>query len=254
MIVGALAVALGAVTLMVVTGNQIADRKNEVAALEARQAAAEERAAELAPYAQFASMSETRATTVDDLARSRFDWERVLREFALVIPEGIQVTNVTGSVVPGVQISGGAASPLREDAPGPALEVQGCAPTQDAVAELASSLEDIDGVTRVGVNRSSNVSEDAATAGGTGADACETDEPVFAFELVAAFDEVTIAASSPEAPDAEPSATEASAETPEPEGESVTDARAQEDQARSSTEQQSDKAKDAAGLIPGVAR
>ena len=31
--------------------------------------------------------SEARTATVDSLARSRFDWERVLRELALVIPE-----------------------------------------------------------------------------------------------------------------------------------------------------------------------
>ena len=41
----------------------------------------------LAAYTQFRDLREQRVATVTSLADSRFDWERVMRELALVLPE-----------------------------------------------------------------------------------------------------------------------------------------------------------------------
>src|SRR5918996_1555594 len=76
-VIGALVAALAGVTALVLTGNQIADRKVEVATLEAEDAAARERAERLAPYTQFRALREQRVATINSLANSRFDWERV---------------------------------------------------------------------------------------------------------------------------------------------------------------------------------
>jgi len=243
-VVGALALALAAVTAVVLTNNQITDRKGEVATLEAREAAAAERAEALAPYAEFATLEQSRSATVDSLARSRFDWERVLRELALVLPAEVQLTNVAGTVAPGLALEGASGNALRDDVTGPALELSGCAANQEVVAELAASLEDIDGVTRVGVGHSTST---GAGSGGGSQAGCESDETVYQFEMLAAFDEVVLVPAtpaSPEAPATEPTSSESE----------VADAEAESQRARDSSDKQTDKARDAAGLVAGVAR
>jgi Tfp pilus assembly protein PilN len=265
-LVGGLALVLAAVTAVVLTGNQISDREAEVVSLEAQEASARERAEALAPYAEFAALEEARVQTVDTLARSRFDWERVLRELALVIPADIQLTSVTGTVSPEVQLSGGGGNDLRDSAAGPALELAGCAPDHEAVAALAASLEDIDGVTRVGVNGSATTDEDESGGGsdtaslGSGSDiSCASSGSVTQFEMIAAFDEVDVAAAAAPAPETSPVPASAEGEPAEVsvEGEpaEVTDARAQEDKARESTAEQTGEAGEAAEkLIPGTIR
>jgi Tfp pilus assembly protein PilN len=253
-LVGGLALMLAAVTGVVLTGNQISDRKAEVANLEAQETAARDRAEALAPYAQFAALEQARVQTVDNLAKSRFDWERVLRELALVIPPDIQLTTVSGTVSPAVSVSDGGENELRDSAPGPALEIAGCAPGHEAVAALAASLEDIDGVTRVGVNGSAasdptdSSGSGAASLAGGGDISCAGSGSVAQFQMIAAFDAVTVPAPSTPAPEATPASDES-------ESEEVADARAQEDQARDSEAEQTDKARSATEtLIPGTVR
>jgi Tfp pilus assembly protein PilN len=189
-LLGVLALALLTVTALVLTGNGIDERNAELAALEAKEAAASQTAAALAPYVEFASMSAVRDETVTSLAQSRFDWERVLRELSLVIPEDVWLSTATGSVSPdatGGESAGG--SSLRAGTSGPALELTGCAASQQAVAGLVASLEDIDGVTRVGIS----ASERGAGAGGGetaagGSSDCRTRNFIARFEIVAVFD------------------------------------------------------------------
>jgi Tfp pilus assembly protein PilN len=255
LVVGALALALAGVTAVVLTSNQIADRKDEIASLEVREAAAMEKVASLASYAEFAELEQARAVTVDSLARSRFDWERVLRELALVIPSDIELTGVNGSVAPGVAAEGGAeANTLRAGAPGPALEVSGCSHDQEDVAEFAAALEDIDGVTRVGVNTSEREAESAGAAGGGSGAGCEEVPGIYTFQVLAAFDEVAVAApaggstAAPTAP--APAAAESSTAT-DP---SVAGAQETQAQAETSAQGQTDESREAANLIPGAAR
>lgn len=250
-IVGALALALAGITAVVLTNNQVADRKAEVAELEAREAAAQQRAEELAPYAEFATMHETRLQTVSNLAQSRFDWERVMRELALVIPADVELSEITGTVSPDTTLSGGGGNTLRDQAAGPALEIKGCAPDHTVVAEFAAALEDIDGVTRVGVNSSGKTSEEAGADTGTTTTAtCASTETVASFEMIAAFDAVAVPAAAgtvPESPATEP-ATGADESQ-------VADAAAQEGQASESVEQGTENAKQTAdNIVPGTIR
>ena len=247
-LVGALALALGAVTLVVLTNNKIADRQDQVAALEEREAAATQRAEALAPYTEFASLKEARVQTVNSLARSRFDWERVLRELALVLPPDVQLTNVTGTVSPEVTLQGGGGSALRDAAEGPALAINGCASSHKTVAELAAALEDIDGVTRVGVaNSSESQTESGGAPSSSVTEGCQTTKAVAQFEMLAAFDAVPApGTSAPVAPPAEsvPTGNEAG----------VDSAQQQEQQARDSVEKQDEKVDHATNLIPGTVR
>ncbi len=249
-VIGALAVALVLVTFMTLTSNQISDRESEVTVLEAREAEATARAEALAPYAEFAALSQARDATVTSLAQSRFDWERVLRELAFVIPDDVWLTDATGTVDPNVQIEGSTVIQGRDLIAGPALELIGCGASQDAVAGFIAALRDIDGVTRVGVASSlrpeptedTSASGSANAASDAGAD-CRTRDFIAKFEIIAAFDAVPVAPA--------PEAASVPGTTPPAPGSTTTEPATTE---TNSTAEQVGEAQDAANLVPGVAR
>ena len=96
-IVAILLLALGGVTLLVLTGNKISDRKAEVASLQSQVDAAQAQADQLSTYTHFAELQQARQETVASLANSRFDWERTLHELALVLPGDVWLTSMTAS-------------------------------------------------------------------------------------------------------------------------------------------------------------
>jgi Tfp pilus assembly protein PilN len=210
-LIGVLVAALAGITAMVVTSNQISDRRDEVRALEQRRDAAQSSAESLQVFTDFRAMQEARTATVTSLAQSRFDWERVLRELALVLPEDVWLVDLEGTVSPAVQTDGGVEVTGRQSVPGPALELVGCTVSQDAVGSFAAALRDIDGVTRVGVFKSELPDAEAETTettetteataapatDGAGDGDCRTRDFITRFEIVAAFDEVPV----PEIPD-----------------------------------------------------
>jgi Tfp pilus assembly protein PilN len=190
-VVGALAAALLGVTVLVITNNQISDRKDEIAQIESEKSAVEARVQALSPYTQFHSVSEQRLATVSSLADSRFDWERVMRELALVLPDDVWLTNLTASASPAVAPQGAASVSLRSSIPGPALELIGCGRSHQAVAGFVKALEEIDGVTRVGVQGSSlPTGETGGDSGASGT--CQTRDFIAQFQMVAAFDAAPI--------------------------------------------------------------
>lgn len=226
-LLAALVALLLGVTLLVVTNNQIAEGKNEVAQLEGEDAAASAKAQRLASYTEFRTMSEERVETVSSLADSRFDWERVMRELALVLPNDVWLVGLTATAAPGVSVQGGGggSSNMRAAIAGPALELTGCAKGQEAVAGFVGALKDIDGVTRVGV-QSSELPEEgkAGTSGGSGSDSsgdeCRTRKTIAKFEIVVAFDAAPVPVSEGEegAPVATATVETTSSESSEGEG------------------------------------
>lgn len=182
-VVGALAAAVIAITALVVTENKVADSKVEVTRLQHEQTRISAKAQELSAYTQFATVREQRLATITSLADSRFDWERVLRELALVMPRDVQLTSLAGSAS-GSSASGGVGIGMRSQVAGPALEMVGCAPSQGEVAAFIERVKSIDGVTRVGIQGSTmNSTGGNATTSST----CATQLPA-QFQLVAAFD------------------------------------------------------------------
>jgi Tfp pilus assembly protein PilN len=204
LLAGLVALLLG-VTTLVLVGNDIAGSEDEVAKLQAEDAAASAKAQRLAAYTQFRSVSEQRVATVRSLADSRFDWERVMRELALVLPSDTWLTSLTASAGgEGEGGDGGGGSGLSAAALGPTLELSGCSAGQEAVAGFVTALKDIDGVTRVGV-ASSELPE--AGSGGTGGegggdsgggDECRTRNFIAKFEIVVAFDAAPVSTESVE--------------------------------------------------------
>lgn len=234
-VLGALVAILLAVTVMVLTNNRISDAKAEVAALEQQRDAAQARADSLAAFAEFSAMQEERTATVMTLAQSRFDWERVLRELALVLPENVWLVELQGTVSPEVTLSGGADVTNRDSVAGPALEIVGCTVSQDAVGVFVATLRDIDGITRVSVAKSERpeLSDDTGSSDMGGEEECRTREFITRFEIVAAFDEVPVPAAAPADPAAPtaPATTENAAGEPNPTPGAVAEGAAEAEQA-----------------------
>lgn len=228
-VVGGLAAVLLGVILVVMTSNSITERKAEVEQLEAEVETMTAEAERLAAYTSFATLRAQRESTLASLAQSRFDWERVMRELALIIPAEVTLTNLNGSAVANAE-----GSSATEEIGAPNLAISGCASSHSAVAEFLAALEDIDGVTRVAVGRSEASSEGGGSTVGE-ASICGSANT---FDIAVAFDNATVSAA----------AAEAAAVNPSPETQVANDAEAQT--ADASVAEQTKKAKSAAG-IPG---
>lgn len=149
-VLGALALSVAGLAGWVLTGNSIEQREAELAAIAERQQAAQARAAQLKPYADFAAVATERLSTVQQLAGSRFRWELALRDISYALPTDVTVKSVDGSIATG---SGGT-SPLRGAIASPAVELTGCATDQRSVARMMARLRAVNGVTRVSLSRS----------------------------------------------------------------------------------------------------
>ncbi|HET7574734.1 MAG TPA: hypothetical protein VFJ99_06435 [Solirubrobacterales bacterium] len=209
------------VVSMVLLGNQVSERESELAKLKGEDAVVAAKATKLASYTQFRSLSEARVATVQSLADSRFDWERVLRELALVLPGDVTLSDLTASASGGEGSSGGSegGGSLGAGLKGPSLALNGCAAGQKGVAGFITALKDIDGVTRVGLQSSSVSSEGSESASGGSEGECGGGAASASFSLTVAFDAAPVPATGEAvelAPESAPEAAQvASSETSE---------------------------------------
>lgn len=207
LIVGALAIALAGVVMLVLTSNTVNDRESEVATLQVEKAAATARAQRLSAYASFQQVAEQRKQTIAGLADGRFDWARVINQLSLLLPPNVFFTNLSGSA------GGGEGS---EGIAGPSLTIAGCAPTQNAVAGFVATLKQIDGVTRVELKQSGLAGSEGQVNGASG---CAVGNKA-QFVILVAFDEAPASPDSATATEAP--TTEAPAEGEGSEAESST--------------------------------
>ena len=139
-----------------------------------------------------------------------------MRELALILPDDVWLTNLTGTATPEVARRRRRQRRPARSIPGPALELVGCARSQDAVAGFVQALKDIDGVTRVGVQSSSLGGGSAASSGSASTATCQTRDFIAQFQMVVAFDAAPVREPKPAKtkppPPAEATATEASTE------------------------------------------
>lgn len=229
-LVGGLVAVLVLVVALVLTGNSVTEKESELAELEAQRDAVAQEAQALAPYAQFAAMQQNRESTVISLAESRFDWERVLRELALVIPSDVWLVELIGA-------AGGDGSD--DEVTGPNLEIQGCARDHEAVARFIASLEDIDGVTRVGLSNS--VRQDTES----GSSDCNGRNLPASFQAQAVFDNVVASSAAPAPTEPAPA---------EPGDEDAQEGDSEAEPATASAEEEQGNGKKASNVVPGVAR
>ena len=132
--------------------------ETELASLkdEARQAQA--RADVLRPYGEFANMKDQRERSILTVADTRFNYERLTRELARILPEGVWVGHLEVAPAPPEQsvVDAGADSLTGSQATPPALTVSGCAPTQNLVADTLDRLRALTGATNVELGSSSH--------------------------------------------------------------------------------------------------
>ena len=240
-VVAVLFALLFAVTGVVLAGNSVSEKETELAQAEAERTETQARAEALSSFASFQSMKLDRVSTVASLADSRFDWERIMREVSLVLPDNVWLTNLTGTVAPDVSVKDAAQVKLRASVAGPALSMVGCARSQSDVAELIAAMGDIDGVTRVLAEESEKPTGETGASGSEEgvSDDCRTRDFIPQFHLVAAFDAVPVPETASVAPEAAPTTVADDSQTAVPEG----------DVARSNVEEGTDRAKRATGLL-----
>lgn len=162
--IGALAVLLLMVAAYVLTNNGIDDAKEKTAAAQAEQQAAQARIGQLQAYGDFATLKASREAAVRGVAQARFDYERLMREIALVLPKNSYLTQFT---------SGGAAATTAPaagtTATGPTVTISGCAPSHPGVATAIVRLRKLHNITSVDLKSS----QKAAAAGGAGGGSCK---------------------------------------------------------------------------------
>jgi Tfp pilus assembly protein PilN len=202
---GVLALAVLAVTALVLTSNKINDRKASIAQLDREATSARAAADALRPYGTFAQVQQTRVETVHSLVNTSFNWERVMRTLARAIPSNAWLVSFKGTVRPGAQAqsgagggSGGGASGLRSKSQAPAIELTGCTYSHPGVARMMTRMRNLDAVTEVVLKKSerpegaddagAGTSTDPGATGGTG-DECRTRSRITKFEIVVVFGE-----------------------------------------------------------------
>jgi Tfp pilus assembly protein PilN len=187
-LLGALALCVAALAGYVLSNNVVKDRKAQLAAVSAKSDATVQKANALKPYADFQQLAQDRAGTVQALASARFDWEQTLRDISRAMPKEVFLSSLDGTVGGGAT---GAASSLRGAVQAPAIELKGCTKSQGAVADLMSSLRNVDGVTRVTLSKSD---KDTAAAGATAStvNPCGKGAPP-SFEMIIFFEKSIVA-------------------------------------------------------------
>jgi Tfp pilus assembly protein PilN len=158
LLLGGLATLLALVTLHVLTGNTIKERKSELASVHRQVVVAQALADATRPYREFAALASARVDTVRQLGSARFDWHRAFADLATVIPDDVWLSSLTGTVTTGVSVEGGdsgSASSLRAAIPNPAIELSGCTVSHEGVVRLISRLRLLRNVQRVSLADSS---------------------------------------------------------------------------------------------------
>ena len=159
---GVLAVLLVMVLLYVLTNNGINDAKDKTAKAQAETAAAQARIGQLQAFGNFASLKTTREQAVAGIAEVRFDWERLMRELALLLPHNTYLTSFTGA--PGAASTTAAAGTA--SATGPSVTLVGCAPSHPAVATALVRLRKLHNVTDVELTSSNKQGTTGASVSG----------------------------------------------------------------------------------------
>jgi len=162
-LLGALAMLVAMSAAYTLTARSVAAKRGELANVTAQAQTTEAKAAQFKPYAEFSSLRQSRVETVKNLADSRFDWAQALHDIAHTLPSGSWVTSMRATVNPSAAVAG-TADELRAAIPAPAVELAGCATSQERVAATVSSLRAIAGVQRVTLSTSQKQDGSAAAS------------------------------------------------------------------------------------------
>jgi Tfp pilus assembly protein PilN len=194
-LLGALALFVAGVAGYVLSTNVVKQKQSDLAAISAKNDATVKRATALKPYADFQTLAQQRAATVQSLASARFDWEQSFRDLSRALPKDVYLSTLKGTVGGGAGTAGG--SGIRSSISSPAIELSGCTKTQPGVARLMSRLRNVQGVTRVSLSKSEKSDTAAANSGssatgGSTVGPCGKGSPP-SFEVVVFFEKAAVA-------------------------------------------------------------
>src|SRR4051812_33951025 len=144
---GALSLALVVVAAYVVLANGVTSKKDQLAQVNAEQAAATRQVAQLKPYADLEQLRTSLLERVRSVAGSRYDWPGTLARIARAFPANASLDSLDGSAADGTT--------------GPSIALTGCTPSHDSVAGLIDRLRAVQGVAGVAL-KSSKVGAAAA--------------------------------------------------------------------------------------------
>jgi Tfp pilus assembly protein PilN len=186
-LLGFLAAAVALVTLYVLANNSISSRTATLNNLKAEVTQEQAAMTRLGEFTKFASLAQTRISTVRSIAAARFDWHAAMSDLAKVVPANTTLQSVNGTVVPGASAGGsGGGGALRSDVTAPAFELTGCTASQGDVARLISQLRLINGVTRVTFSNSQ--ASNSSGSGASSSQGCGANGPTF--DLIVFFQPV----------------------------------------------------------------
>jgi Tfp pilus assembly protein PilN len=181
-VLGMLVLMSAAYTLV---GRSVDSKRGELSAVTAKAQSTEAKASDYKRYSDFSQLRQSRVETVKKLADSRFDWSGAMHEVARTLPRGSWITSLRATVDPSAQVDG-ATDQLRAAIPSPAIELSGCAPSQQGVARVVTALRAISGVQRVALSSSQKAQDaqsgSAASDSAGSATGCGT-SPVFSLTV-----------------------------------------------------------------------
>ena len=130
---GVLGLIVLAVFGYVITANKVSSRNSEIAATRQQIAAAQTQSVTDQQFGDFAAVKEARLAAVKSLATTRIDWERLFRELAHVLPEGMWLTGFESQAA---EADGG--GELQ-----PTLTLKGCAKDHAQIADAMVRLREL---------------------------------------------------------------------------------------------------------------
>ncbi len=140
----AILVLLGGIALLAFlygqANHQISSRRTQAASLREQAQHAQAQASQLAPYTTFVSLREQREHAVATLVDSRFDWAHVMHEFGRVLPAGVSLSTLSGTVgttTGGTSAASSQAPPRARPRPPPRLPAA-CLNSRSAAAQSVS--------------------------------------------------------------------------------------------------------------------
>ncbi len=188
-VLGVLGALLVALVVYVLTLNSINSGRDQIAVAKAETEQAQAQTRSLSAYGDFAKVKEKRVAAVTQLAKGRFDWERLVRELAHVLPENVWLVKTDASAAGDVD---GADTKDAASAGAPVVKLSGCARDQSQVAVTLVRLRELQGADDVKLDRSAKPTEDGSSSSSSsaGTDGCgETHgRPNYAFDAVVTFE------------------------------------------------------------------
>ncbi len=223
-LVAVLAVALGLVTMYVLSSNTVSSRQAQLATVQQEAQQAQAQATQLTSYVNYQKLAQQRISTVQQIVSGRFDWDGAMSNLAHVVPPNTVFESLLATASPATSVSGAGGSVgggagtsgLRSDISAPAFEVKGCSISHDAVARLISRLRAMPDVQRVTL--ADSVRSQIESSGGGSGSASNVAAPACGrnpanFDLVVFFEPLAGATGAAGAPGAAPVTSPAGAAT-----------------------------------------